>query len=646
MKLGLTSLDILAIVKELNSTLISARIENVYEVAPSLLLLKVHAPSGTLDLLVDPQRRISLTRFKHSAPERPTPTAMALRRFLAPSKIIRIDQVDFDRIVALEVEKGGEKYRAYLEIFGDGNIIVADEGGTIKFALHQREMKDRVLKAGACYVPPPKRGVDVLEPFPPDALRGSYPALKSLTRVFNLPSELVEEGLARAGIAADLPSGSLTDQDVAAFRSAVLSILEDVRSGSLKPAVIRRGGERVTVVPVDFVSIEGEREWYPTFNEAVDVYFSGLAVDQAGEKKRAIVEEKIKGLEAIRARQLGYIEELERKRADALEKGKILMSSLEEVQSLISKVLASRRAGKDWGEISSMDDRIRLIDSDRGLIRCLIGGQEVELDFKTSAARNAERYFSESKEAARKLDGLRSALKETEEKIDEARKGLLKVEKPTLLRAMKRDWYEKFRWTYSSDGFLIIGGKDATQNEVLVKKHLEPKDIFAHADLPGGSVVIVKSMGQDIPERTKSEAVAFAVVYSRAWKAGIGVADGYWVFPDQVTKAPPSGEYLGKGAFMIYGERNYVRNIPLKLQLGVLLSGDEYKLVAGVGEFVRSKTPVYVNLAPGGLEGKRLLAAVKEGLADRAPKEDRDKIYAIPDSEILGALPQGGCAVE
>lgn len=121
------------------------------------------------------------------------------------------------------------------------------------------------------------------------------------------------------------------------------------------------------------------------------------------------------------------------------------------------------------------------------------------------------------------------------------------IPKPTFLRAMSKEWYEKFRWMYSSDGFLIIGGKDASQNEILVKKHLEPTDIFAHADLPGGSVVVVKSGGKEIPDRTKAEAAAFAVAFSRAWKAGIGVADGYWVRPDQVTKAPPQGSTLARG---------------------------------------------------------------------------------------------------
>jgi len=178
------------------------------------------------------------------------------------------------------------------------------------------------------------------------------------------------------------------------------------------------------------------------------------------------------------------------------------------------------------------------------------------------------------------------------------RKGADRCKGTCPLKAMKKEWYEKFRWTFSSSGFLIIGGKDSTQNEILVKKHLGQHDIFAHADLPGGSVVIIKSNGKDVPEETKIEAVLFAVSYSRSWRGRLGVADGYWVNSDQVTKTPPSGEYLAKGAFMIYGERNYVRNSPLSLSLGIGLSPEGFKVLVGSEGFVKSASAAYVNLVP------------------------------------------------
>jgi len=643
----MTSLDILAIVSELNSTLISARVDNVYQVEGSMLVFRIHAHPASRDLVFDPQRRLNLTHFKYPVPERPTPTAVNLRRYLAGAKVLRFEQLDFDRIAIMVLDRGGDQYSAYFEIFGDGNLLITDKDGVIRFALHQREMKDRVLRVGVPYKPPPRRGLDVaLDQIPFGDLKASkHPVSRALTRVLNLPSELVEEGLARSGVPPDRPSDAVTEAEIAAFRSSVLSVLEEVRSGRLKPTIIDQGGKPYTVVPVDFVSIAGDRRHFSTFNEAADVYFGGIVLEQAGDRRKARVEEEIKGLEAIRSRQLEHIAELEKRRAESLEKGKLIMANLPAFQSLVNRVLRERRSGTDWGSIRSLDSNIREVDGAAGTLVYSIGGKELVIDFKLSAAENAERYFSESKEASRKLEGLRKALEESERKIEEAKKGLLAIPKPTFLRAMSKEWYEKFRWMYSSDGFLIIGGKDASQNEILVKKHLEPTDIFAHADLPGGSVVVVKSGGKEIPDRTKAEAAAFAVAFSRAWKAGIGVADGYWVRPDQVTKAPPSGEYLGKGAFMIYGERNYVRNIPLEIQIGIILSDGEYKVIAGVGEFVRSRASLWVSLRPGELEGKRLALAIKDRLGRQAGLDLKEKVAAIPESDILNVIPPGGCAL-
>ncbi|MDD1764779.1 MAG: NFACT RNA binding domain-containing protein, partial [Candidatus Methanomethyliaceae archaeon] len=289
--------------------------------------------------------------------------------------------------------------------------------------------------------------------------------------------------------------------------------------------------------------------------------------------------------------------------------------------------------------------KITGIDPLKGLLTVVINDQEINIDFKISATKNAGFHFAKSKEANKKLECLHSAIIEIEKKIEKLTKGIAAISAPVVVRAMKREWYERFRWTFSSEDFLIIGGKDATQNEVLVKKHMEDRDIFAHSDVPGGSVVITKSEGKTIPEQTQYEAVSFAVSYSKAWKAGLGASDGYWVKADQVTKTPPTGEYLGKGAFMIYGERNYVRNIPLEIWLGIQISGDAFKVVMGNEAFVRRVAASNVKLTLGNTIGVVLIKKIKESLAQRADKKFARLIQAVPDSEIASLLPAGGSSV-
>src|SRR5690606_27678794 len=130
-------------------------------------------------------------------------------------------------------------------------------------------------------------------------------------------------------------------------------------------------------------------------------------------------------------------------------------------------------------------------------------------------------------------------------------------------REMK--WFEKFRWFLSSDGFLVLGGRDAGTNEIVVKRHMEPRDIYLHSDIHGAPSVIIKSQGKEIPETTIQEAAVFAASFSSAWTRGFSSLDVYWVHPEQVSKTPKSGEFVARGAFIIRGSRNYIRGVPLKI---------------------------------------------------------------------------------
>ena len=122
----------------------------------------------------------------------------------------------------------------------------------------------------------------------------------------------------------------------------------------------------------------------------------------------------------------------------------------------------------------------------------------------------------------------------------------------------KREWYEKFHWFISSQGFLCIGGKDATSNEIVVKKHMDKEDLVLHTDMAGSPFFVIKN-GQEASEKTIEEAAQATAVYSKAWKLGHTSADVFYVKPEQVSKEAQSGEYMQKGSFMIRGKTTYLR---------------------------------------------------------------------------------------
>jgi len=178
---------------------------------------------------------------------------------------------------------------------------------------------------------------------------------------------------------------------------------------------------------------------------------------------------------------------MEQQKAESTADGKLILSHMVDVQALINAIIGARRSGRDWSTIAPPNGIvIKSIDKSMGIARVAIGERELDLDFKRSATENAELFFAKSKEATQKLEGLKVAVSETGQKIAKARAGLSNVKQVVIARATKKEWFEKFRWTYSSAGLPYDWGRDSTQNEVLFKKHMGQTDVFAHADMPGG----------------------------------------------------------------------------------------------------------------------------------------------------------------
>jgi hypothetical protein len=194
-------------------------------------------------------------------------------------------------------------------------------------------------------------------------------------------------------------------------------------------------------------------------------------------------------------------------------------------------------------------------------------------------------------------------------------------------------WFEKLRWFLSSDGLLVIAGRDATTNEMVVKKHMENRDIYFHSDIHGAASVVIKALEDEVPESTLKEAASFAASFSSAWSQGFGSVDVYWVHPDQVSKTPQSGEFVPKGAFIIRGSRNYVRNAPLLVAVGIV-DYEGKRIMAGPPEALARLTDNYVIVKPGYTKKEEMARQIRG-------KIDKEKLLSIED--VVRVLPSGKC---
>lgn len=253
---------------------------------------------------------------------------------------------------------------------------------------------------------------------------------------------------------------------------------------------------------------------------------------------------------------------------------------------------------------------------------------EVELDLTKSVTENANNYYQLAKKYRKKLEGLRKAIEETKRELAK-REAMKREGKPKLRKKRERDWYEKFHWFFTSDGFLVIAGRDVKTNTEIVRKRMEKNDLYFHADIHGAPSTIVKSEGKPVPKRSKQEAAEFAGAYSKAFSSGLAVIDVYCVRPEQVKTAAKSGEFLPKGAFVIEGKREWFRKVPVRVAIG--FDPERNRVVAG---------------PPSAITGKKLVVApgrVPKGELAREVQRVLEQMYdtEVDINEVLQALPSG-----
>ncbi|KAI8565949.1 hypothetical protein RHMOL_Rhmol02G0001500 [Rhododendron molle] len=212
---------------------------------------------------------------------------------------------------------------------------------------------------------------------------------------------------------------------------------------------------------------------------------------------------------------------------------------------------------------------------------------QVEIDLALSAHANARRWYEQKKKQESKQEKTISAHEKAFKAAERKTRLQLSQEKTVaaITHMRKVHWFEKFNWFISSENYLIISGRDAQQNEMIVKRYMSKGDLYIHADLHGASSTVIKNHKPEhpVPPLTLNQAGCFTVCHSQAWDSKI-VTSAWWVYPHQVSKTAPTGEYLTVGSFMIRGKKNFLPPHPLIMGFGMLFRLDESSLGSHLNE--------------------------------------------------------------
>ncbi len=657
----MSNLDVYAISKELQA-LVGYRVDNIYRDSSDSFYLFKFKGTGSFKnpiLLIEPGVRFHLTEYKHEVPQRPTEKIMAVRKHLKGSELVKICQVEFDRIIEMTLV-GKQKYRVYVELFGTKpNFVIVGEENKVISALWYRKMRHRDLLPGKEFELPPSSGKSIfqlsLEELKSNLASSEYQneeIVRVLVRKFGGGGGLMEEILYRAGILKSIHCSEITEKEIMTFLSIFKEI--EIELINLNPSVILdKDNKPVLYQPITLRSIDGFLRKFDTFSAAMDYYYSStlpqistsiISIDRKRKKILAIKEKQEKAIKEFTAKEMRY---------------KLLGDRIYEnfhlIDDLLSTIMQARKKNISWEEIMKKFESagthsfpslkiLKEIVPEKGKIILILDSEEVEIDFRKSASNIANDFYENAKKVSRKIVPAQEALEKTIERLNNLSEELtIQKEAASLnLKRRKRKWYEKFHWTYSKNNFLIIGGKDISGNEELAKRRLNETDLFFHAELQGAPYTILKRESNDLDpsEEDIKTAAQLAACFSSGWKVGYGAVDVYYVTGSNVSFSAPSGEYIPKGGIMIKGTRNYIRGVELILAIGIEFDEYSARIIYGNEEKIKLVSQNYILIKPGSEPKGKLAKKIQKVFIENAnSSEEQAKIRAIDLNEFVHAIP-------
>lgn len=650
----MSNVDIYTITDELNDILENARVDKSFQPMNDTVVIRFHVPgTGRVDLVMQCGVRMHTSQYPLENPTQPPTFPMLLRKRIKGANVVSVKQHAFDRVVEIKVKKN-QHYTIIVELFDKGNIILLDEEDNIILPLKRKQWSNRDISSKKKYVFPEERGINPVEVTFEELKKMFQNSDSDVVRTLarnGLGSLYAEEIILRAeNIDKNQAANTLTDEEIEKLYSGIESIFTDLKNDNFKPQIVKCH-KKEDVVPLNLNQYKDcEKQYFKSFNEACDEFYSKKINSSIKDVKESAWNKKVGKYEKRLKLQEETVEDFENTIETSQHKGEVIYSNYGAVENIINVVNSARSNDYSFKEIAKTLKKAKkegmaeaqIYDGmDKlGNLTLDIEDTKINIDPKLKVPENAQIYYEKAKKAKRKIKGALIAIENTKKQLEKMRaKKDIEMEKILYpKKRVKKDlkWYEKLRWFLSSDGTLVVGGRDANTNESVVKKYLDNNDIYLHADIHGASSIVVKLEGKEINDNLLQESASFAASFSSAWSKGFSTQDIYWVHPDQVSKTPEAGEFVAKGSFIVRGNRNYVRGAKVQIAIGIV-DYEGKRIMAGPVEALEAHCENFVVLKPGYTK--------KEAIAKKIlHKINEDQLLNVDD--IVRVLPAGKCDID
>mgnify|MGYP006421141663 FL=1 len=626
--MALAGIELRYLVNQISEQVQGYYISNIYGITKDSILFKLHHTEKSDLFMMISTSGVWLTKVKIDQME-PNRLLKRLRSDLLRLKLKKIEQIGAERIAYFTFEGFGKEFILVGEFFGDGNIILCSKEMKILALQHSIEVRHRKLSVGLEYAEPPENNLDIfnLTESNFDELRTTdLISAKWFGRTLGLPKKYVESIFEITNIDRKKIGNLLTNEEVTKIYETTKKIVLDVVSGNHEPVIVKN--EKIEVLPVKLGKLEGEVTDVTSFIEGLDTIFTKNIVEKGKSIQSSGSDKKIKDLET-------QISEQEKAIQTVKDKSKKITNVANSLFEMVSKGIFSIKDSLAQEILAT--NNAKLI-SEKGISMIIVEDEKIKINTDSPLQSIASVLFNQAKKQSGAINSIQAIKEKTEKKLKkfqnqtEAERNLEVV---TEIR--KKNWFERYRWFMTTDGFLTIGGRDAASNSAVIRKHLDKNDKVFHGDIFGSPFFILKD-AENVPDTTMNEIAHATVCFSRAWREALYGVSAYWVLPDQVKKSAPSGEFLPKGSFTIEGQRNFIKSETLKLAVGIIqLEDNDHVLTCGPPEAIKKNSICYAIIEPNGSE----MAECAKKIRLEFLKIFEDITRKINVDEFVRALPAG-----
>lgn len=523
---------IAAVVSELQDKIVGGRVYKIAQPEKDELLVTIKGNGGQTRLLMSANASlplIYLTEKNKTSPMTAPNFCMLLRKHLQNARIVSVTQAGLERVVRFELEhlnELGDLCRKYLiiELMGKhSNIIFCDDKDMIIDSIKRISnviSSVRVVLPGCEYfIPKTQDKAELLETPSEEIgkiLTGrNMPLYKAVYSGFTGISPCIANEICyRAGVDADKAVSELDGGELGAVSDILCGLAQDIKSRKFFPNVVYENRQPAEYAAVKLTSYSKDNtKEFESISELLEYYYA---------EKNAVTRIRQRSVDLRKIVQTA----LERN----VKKYDLQKKQLDDTQK--------REKYRIYGELLntygySAETGAKSIEALNYYTNEMV---TIPLDPTLTANENAKKYFEKYQKLKRTYEALTELIKETgdeiehlesisnsldialkEEDLAQIKEELIESGYIKRKGGAKREKITSRPFHYiSSDGYHIYVGKNNYQNEELTFKLATGNDWWFHVKGIAGSHVIVKSNGEELPDRVFEEAGRLAAHYSQA----------------------------------------------------------------------------------------------------------------------------------